>query len=399
MKRKINILPIIFCVFILLHFISAGLFFCKEVAIDYIGGNNKRSVLEAFKNESVQILTKNKDLNLYETHKEFYITINGLIQNAVGNNIINDADVSNDVIKLKNGHLTGYSHSDLPEDKILKYTNDVSVFYNYLKEKGIDFLFVQIPSKSNGDLNQFPTIISNHSNKTYAQLAYIFEKNGVDILDLKEKIDEQNLEFYSLYYKTDHHWNSYAGRWAADEIGKKLSSEYNYVINSTNLNSENFVLEKHSNNFLGSWGKRVGPLYAGVDDFDILIPNYNTSFDYQYDDNIKTGSFREALIDDSYLSGNYYHRFSYDAFLSGNHSFITIHNNNSVNDKKILCIVNSYSCALLPYMALSGYKDIYAIDPRINNTSVKYYVEKYNPDMVIFMMNSDLDAVQFIKQQ
>ena len=129
------------------------------------------------------------------------------------------------------------------------------------------------------------------------------------ILDLNEKIDEQNLDFYSLYYKTDHHWNSYAGRWAANEIGKKLSSEYNYVINSTNLNSENFVLEKHSNNFLGSWGKRVGPLYAGVDDFDILIPNYNTSFDYQYDDNIKTGSFREALIDDSYLSGNYYHRF------------------------------------------------------------------------------------------
>ena len=48
-------------------------------------------------------------------------------------------------------------------------------------------------------------------------------------------------------------------------------------------------------------------------------------------------------------------------------------------------------------MALSGYKDIYAIDPRVNSFSAKYYVDKYKPDVVIYMMNTDYDSVTLIK--
>lgn len=397
MKKKIKVLPLVFLLFLFTHFISAGLFFCKNVAVEYIGGKNKENIVSSLKNETKQILTKQKDINLYETHKESYITINGFIQNLFGNKIINDAEVSNDVIKLKNGQLTGYTHSLFTDEQLKRYSEDISEFSKYLENKKVDFIYVQIPSKTSGDPQQLPAIITDYTDKSFNQIISVFEQNNVDVLDLRSKIKEQNLDFYSLFYKTDHHWNSFAGRWAANEIGAVMNSDYGFTLDLSKLNEEKFYLDKNPNKFLGSWGKRVGPLYAGVDDFDILIPEYDTSFVYKYNDETKIGSFKESLIDYSFFSGNYYQRFSYCTFLSGNFAFINIHNNYATCNKSILCIANSYSCALLPYMALSGYQDIYAIDPRINTFSAKYYVEKYNPDVVIYMMNTDYDSVILTK--
>ncbi len=63
-----------------------------------------------------------------------------------------------------------------------------------------------------------------------------------------------------------------------NEIGAVMNSDYGFTLDLSRLDQENFYLNKNPKKFLGSWGKRVGPLYAGVDDFDILIPKYETSF-------------------------------------------------------------------------------------------------------------------------
>lgn len=397
MKKKIKILPLVFLLFLFTHFVSARISFGKNVAVEYIGGNNKGNIVNSLKYEIKQILTKQEDVNLYEAHKESYITINGLVQKIFGNKIINDAEVSNDVVKLKNGQLTGYTHSLFTEEKLKKYSKDIDEFSKYLNNNETGFIYVQIPSKTSGDSQQLPAIITDYTDRSFNQIISVFEGKNVNVLDLRSKIKEQKIDIYSLFYKTDHHWNSFAGRWAANEIGAVMNSDYGFTLDLSRLDQENFYLNKNPKKFLGSWGKRVGPLYAGVDDFDILIPKYETSFVYKYNDITRTGSFEEALIDYSFFSGNYYQRFTYCTFLSGNFAFINIHNNNFLCDKSVLCIVNSYSCALLPYMALSGYKDIYAIDPRVNSFSAKYYVDKYKPDVVIYMMNTDYDSVTLIK--
>ena len=80
MKKKIKILPLVFLLFLFTHFVSAGISFGKNVAVEYIGGNNKGNIVNSLKYEIKQILTKQEDVNLYEAHKESYITINGLVQ-------------------------------------------------------------------------------------------------------------------------------------------------------------------------------------------------------------------------------------------------------------------------------------------------------------------------------
>ena len=159
MKKKIKILPLVFLLFLFTHFVSAGISFGKNVAVEYIGGNNKGNIVNSLKYEVKQILSKQEDVNLYEAHKESYITINGLVQKIFGNRIINDADVSNDVVRLKNGQLTGYTHSLFTEKKLKEYSKDIDEFSKYLNNNETGFIYVQIPSKTSGDPQQLPAII------------------------------------------------------------------------------------------------------------------------------------------------------------------------------------------------------------------------------------------------
>ena len=64
MKKKIKILPLVFLLFLFTHFVSAGISFSKNVAVEYIGGNNKGNIVNSLKYEIKQILTKQEDVNL-----------------------------------------------------------------------------------------------------------------------------------------------------------------------------------------------------------------------------------------------------------------------------------------------------------------------------------------------
>ena len=39
---------------------------------------------------------------------------------------------------------------------------------------------------------------------------------------IDEKVQEQGIDKYSLFYKTDHHWTTKSGLWACNQIADKL---------------------------------------------------------------------------------------------------------------------------------------------------------------------------------
>ncbi|RXD25174.1 hypothetical protein EJB02_22500, partial [Acinetobacter baumannii] len=54
--------------------------------------------------------------------------------------------------------------------------------------------------------------------------------------------------------------------------------------------------------FLGSLGKRTGYGYAGMDDFIVIKPMFETNLTYTWDGNTVTATFDETVLQTHWLS-------------------------------------------------------------------------------------------------
>ena len=64
---------------------------------------------------------------------------------------------------------------------------------------------------------------------------------------------------------------------------------------------------------LGSRGQRTGIYYTGIDDFDLIIPDFKTSL---MNDKGKVGTMQDLMINTKPLSNkNYQSRYTYDNVL------------------------------------------------------------------------------------
>ncbi|MDR1642664.1 MAG: hypothetical protein LBT59_23490 [Clostridiales bacterium] len=84
------------------------------------------------------------------------------------------------------------------------------------------------------------------------------------------------------------------------KLTEKLSVDYGFEYDRALLDPANYTYEVFSDWFLGSQGKRVGPLFTGVDNFTIIHPSFETSLvsDTLYvsgEWEHKSGTLEEAL--------------------------------------------------------------------------------------------------------
>lgn len=104
---------------------------------------------------------------------------------------------------------------------------------------------------------------------------------------------------------------------------------------------------------MGLRGQRTGRYYAGIDDFDLIIPNFESSI--QRDDGM-VGNMQDIVIDMSPLEEKEYtSRYTYDFVLRG--SFGHYVNLNSENDIKVLIVTDSFGRAVTPYLMM-GFSEI-----------------------------------------
>lgn len=47
---------------------------------------------------------------------------------------------------------------------------------------------------------------------------------------IREKIREDGLDIYDMFYRTDHHWKTWSGLWAAEKIAAGLNELRGYDI-------------------------------------------------------------------------------------------------------------------------------------------------------------------------
>ena len=302
-----------------------------------------------------------------------WININGLFQRLIGVTVIRDAgDI--DVFKMSNGKLT----YEYPDCKMKKKAKAVKGLKEFTEDLGIDFMYVQLPCKAYSD-DLMPVGTHTYGYADSDEMIKLLNKYDVPVLDIREEIDKEGFDIDSLFFNTDHHWKPSTALWAAGVISGRLAEDVTgYTYDPAIYDKENYKQKIYKDWFLGSLGRRTGRFFGGVDDFEVLIPEFDTDFDVYNEAQVGKDTFElEGPFKDTLLRLTEY-RLS------------RVTNNMPSNGKKILLLRDSFSCTLLPYLSLSA-GEVTAIDLRYHKKlKIKEYIQNNDFDAVIVAYNPSM---------
>lgn len=320
--------------------------------------------------------------------KSPFISTNGLFSRALGQRVCNE------VVLLENGMLS------LPVKRynMTRQANAIGKLADCLEQLEIPFLYVQAPYKEDPEDALYPVGVTSYANENTEELLGLLEEKQVEVLDLRPYLNA-NVELIEQYYfKTDHHWN-FAGAFVGfQQIASRIAElfpEKNMDLTYTQWDQwESHTLEDWS---LGSRGKRVGPLFAGLDDLTWYTPKFETNL-YRYVpkyDVTFEGEFTQVNMRTKYIERrDLFADSAYCLYIGGDYPIVYHKNYMPATDLKVLLIKDSYATPVQAYLS-TMVTEMEVIDPRhYTECSVAEYAERTKPDLVILMMNPSVFGVK-----
>ena len=291
----------------------------------------------------------------------------------------------NGVVELPDGYLTTL----VEQQDVSEQITALEDFYLTLKAENIPLLYVQIPHKisetEDADLSGY----ADFSNQNFNQLLSGLEEKVIDVLDLRARIREENLRHHELFYRTDHHWLTTTGIWAAKEILDYCNTRYHFQAETERLLPEQFLQKVYPEWFLGSQGKKVTLARTEPDDFTLLYPKYPTLFHFivpaagvdETSDYSVVYDMTEITVKD------YYGKNPYSGCGYGEQPLVRIQNLENADNRRVLVLRDSFGDCLIPGLALCE-REIDALDLRLFSGSVISYVEQNKPDLVVVLYSA-----------
>ncbi len=321
--------------------------------------------------------------------KNFYINLNGLFARLTGRIQYNE------VVRLNNGLLTAPLETVFDTDKNADY---LSEFNSFLASIGIDFTYIQAPNKCDLTETNIPIGVTNTSNLNADNLLEALSEKGVDYLDLRPILSPDPETAAKHFFVTDHHWNTEGAFVAYGEILNMLADRYpNENIDTSLADKSNWNVEIFKNVFLGSHGKRVGINFAGIDDYTLYTPKFDTDMYVTSMQTLNTimrrGTFEETcVVRDQWLESDrdLFDNFIYSTYIGGDFPIVKHRNLAVENGLKIMIIKDSYTLPVQSFLS-TAISEIDVVDSRhLTNISVAEYVELTRPDAVIMMLNPSI---------
>ena len=302
-----------------------------------------------------------------------FVNMNGAIRNLLGQREMNG------VVKLNNGYLlttVGYES----DETLQKYADNVAAFDRYLKERGTPLVYASAIYTSSKYDPQLPAGVTDYGNDNIDRFMQMLEAQEVDTLDFREIMHEEGIDQYDMMYRTDHHWTTESGFYAYGKLEQYIVEQTGCEADARISDISNYIITTYENWHLGSRGQRVGRYFAGIDDFDLIIPDFDTSLQ---NDEGEVGTMQELVINMEPLNERKYtSRYTYDRVLEKSCGHYV--NLDCENEIRVLIIADSFSEAVCPYLMM-GFREMYfqsnakvsEIDPE--------YIEAYDPDVVIML--------------
>lgn len=257
-----------------------------------------------------------------------------------------------------------------------KAAESIKDFYSFCQERGIHFLYVLFPGKPEYDQELMRLGLACHRNAMADLLTQKLREGDVPCLDLRESFRAEE-DFYSFFYKTEHHWTADAGLKAAREIALRLNEEFGMTLDTTRLRNEVIARRVYPGMFVGEIGTKTLGKYGEIDDYIVRYPIYEPHLRYLcHDDGTDiSGGFEiltaQDMLNQSHLDGG---RSLYYYYLFQNNGLIEIWDED-VPSGDLLLIKDSYSNVVSPFLALTA-KHVTAWDMRFD-THIKAYLTEH----------------------
>ena len=369
--------------------IAMGIFvFCGLLAFfkgvnDHIRADFNQEEMSAAVLYDIYESVKEKD-GEYLSGKQYVAYFNSTCQGLMGKKCIIDPGYK--VAKLDNGYLAyAVLSTDNYQRDYDKFAEKLEHLEKQLNKNGINLTFSNVIERNPlYDLKmpyKYLTV-----DQSITELPDLLSKKGMSAVNMMNIIQNSDIDHYSLFYKTDHHWNVYGGFYAAqiliDALGYETDEQIHDISSYTAANTENC--------FLGSLGRRVGPIYGGLDDFAVLYPKFETSLTVTTYDEVRSGDFANSVIFKEHLpqKSGCITTVSYGAFLGGDFGLQTVKNHMCNNGKKVLLLRDSYGGAVSPYLALAC-EELHIIDMRhYDGLPIAEYAAQSDIDDVVIMYSS-----------
>lgn len=320
--------------------------------------------------------------------KQLFLDGNGLIRRLLGQREMNG------VVRLKNGYLTDLN-PEIDPAVLSQEADAVAHVRDVLSEYDIPFLYVMAPVKldeaselaaAQGGDSILPAGESTYANRNMDRFLAELDARSVAVMDMREEIRHAGMSSYEIFYRTDHHWTTQGGLFAAGRVADWIRGAVGEPEMKLHTDSSEYHYTVYPGWHLGSNAQRTGTGYAGADDFTLITPDFDTDLTNLVSG--QRGSFEEVLLDTTALDRKNLAESCYDKVFA--HALEQYHNEMVNNDVRILLICDSFGAAMNPYLVLS-FRDTECMSAYAPGLLTREYLERTQPDAVILMQYPGLN--------
>lgn len=284
-----------------------------------------------------------------------------------------------------NEYLLSYELEE-PIVDVVKNTENVIQFNSWLSKKGIPFLYVQLPNKISPIEKNLPKGTSNYQNFVATEFVSKLKYAGINTLDYRQTMLDEDINFEENFFKSDTHWKPSLAFHSTKKICESIGEIVDFKFDMDKFNLSNWNKLCYKNLMLGSRGRCTGLLYAGLDDFDLLLPKFDTDFTWSCSEKgfYVRGTFDKTLLFTPHMDWHYFNINPYAIYsiMVGGHTHILNHMN--TKGRKILFLCDSFTRPISGFIS-PHFSELHFVD--IRGDLDKYYVfeliNKINPDIVV----------------
>lgn len=300
------------------------------------------------------------------------------------------------------------------DPRIFEYAMRLKRLQDCVAPNDTKVLFVVTPGKYCPDETVFRKGISvNNPNPVVDELLFYLNRLGIETLDLRDSLPNENLSYEETFFKTDHHWTIPAAFYATGEVIAKIEESFGENLDPegyyTDIN--NYDLVTYEQGMLGSMGRKTGAVFSGLEDFTAVWPRFEGDFYREClsesGSRVSTykGSFTEALMDTELLihKDDVYSDSQYSTYLNGLRIYEKIINNENPDGPSFFMIRDSYFSPVMAFMMpMCGRIDAIWSLEETRELDIESYVKEEKFDyiiMEIYPYNIENKAFNFFKEE